>query len=152
MGWVGFSSERKCELYLTTQTIDSTTYTNILDTCMLPVYQHMELDTDKECMFMQDNAPVQKSHHTMAWLETKGVVLLHAPTNSPDLNPVENALGNLARRVYSGNRQFNSTLDLEAALRQCWEETPIEELGALIASMPDRMAEVIAKNGRPTSY
>ena len=84
MGWVGFSSERKCELYLTTQTIDSKSYTNILDTRMLPVYQHMELDTDEECMFMQDNAPVHKSHHTMAWLETKGVVLLHAPTNSPE--------------------------------------------------------------------
>ena len=152
MAWVGFSSERKCELFLTTKTINSRTYTNILDACMLPVYHQMELDMDEECMFMQDNAAVHTSHHSMAWLESKGVALLHAPTSSPDLNPVENAFGNLARRVYSGNKQFNSTVDLEAALRRCWEETPLAELSALIASMPDRMGEVIAKIGKPTSY
>jgi transposase len=49
----------------------------------------------------------------MAWFE--------APAKSPDLNPIENVWGLLARRIYAQGRQYETQRELKMAILHEWE-------------------------------
>ncbi|KAI5149260.1 hypothetical protein ENBRE01_0793 [Enteropsectra breve] len=74
------------------------------------------------------------------------------PSRSPDLNPVENLFGLLARRVYEGNRQFENNTLLKTAIISSWSTIEKEVTDALIASMPKRMLEVLKNHGSSIKY
>ncbi|KAI5151655.1 hypothetical protein ENBRE01_2289, partial [Enteropsectra breve] len=64
------------------------------------------------------------------------------PARSPDLNPVENFFGLLARKVYEDGRQFESLQALSTAIILAWGSFERDKTGALIASMPKQMLYV----------
>ena len=97
---------------------------------------------------MQDNAPAHASRSTRDWLQAHQVPLMEWPPRSPDLNPIENAWGQLARKVYENGRQFESVGQLKDAIRLAWDEIQLSELTALVNTMPKRLVEVIKKKGR----
>ena len=74
------------------------------------------------------------------------------PSRSPDLNPIENLWGWLARRVYRNGRQFNDADQLFAAIQQEWAIVPEADLKNLIDSMTRRLTAVLRANGGPTRY
>uniref|UniRef100_A0A8R1HXN4 Tc1-like transposase DDE domain-containing protein n=1 Tax=Caenorhabditis japonica TaxID=281687 RepID=A0A8R1HXN4_CAEJA len=84
----------------------------------------------------------------MGWLTSKGINILY----SPDLNPIENLYGILARRVYKNGIQYNTVQDLKAVLLQELVSISVEKLQKLVASMPNRMFKIIQNNGGETSY
>lgn len=88
----------------------------------------------------------------MEWFEEHEVNLLDFPPRSPDLNPIENLWGLLARKVYSEGRHFQSKGDLISYIKQEWENLDQEILKNLIQSMPNRIYEVILKKGSYTKY
>ena len=63
-------------------------------------------------IYQQDNAPIHVSGRARSWFSEHGVPLMDWPSRSPDLNPMENIWGWLARAVYANNRQFSSVNDL----------------------------------------
>ncbi|CAF3449138.1 unnamed protein product [Rotaria socialis] len=87
-------------------------------------------------IFQQDNAPNHRAK----------------PSSSPDLNPIENLWGILARKVYAGGKQFRTKEQLKTTITKSWEEISIEQLRALVESMPERIFEVIKLNGAKTKY
>ena len=72
--------------------------------------------------------------------------------NSPDLNPIENIWGILLRRIYAENKQYQSKEELKQAIQQAWEDLDQETIDNLILSMPNRLFQVINRNGGPTDY
>lgn len=86
------------------------------------------------------------------WLRSKNIEVLECPAISPDLNPIENLWGILARKVYAKGRQFTTVEQLKDAIRKEWTNVPVLELHKLINSMPDRIFEVINKDGASTHY
>jgi hypothetical protein len=74
------------------------------------------------------------------------------PSLSPDLNPIENLWGLLARKVYANGRQFHTIAELKTAITQSWAEITIAERRPLVESMPNRLFEVIRLNGAKTKY
>lgn len=152
MVWGGFSSEYKCELFTTTQTINAARYTEVLSAHMLPIFRQLQLDHDEECQFMHDHAPPHTANHTTHWLESKGVPLHPSPRKSPDLNPMENMFGNLARRVYANGKHYSTVRDLTESIIVCWNDIEQAECRALTSSMPNRLVKVIEKKGAATEY
>ena len=67
-------------------------------------------------LFMQDNAPIHKSKSSIQWLNQQKIEVLPWPPQSPDLNPIGNVWGILARLVYEGGRQFYSIKELKIAI------------------------------------
>ena len=61
-------------------------------------------------IFQQDNAPIHVSRHSKAFFSDKNVV----PALSPDLNPIENLWGKVARQVYG--KQYDSKVSLTGTI------------------------------------
>ena len=74
------------------------------------------------------------------------------PARSPDLNPIENCWGSLARLVYANGRQFQNAQQLSDAVVHSWYRMPQEQLDNLIVTMPNRIFEVIEAHGGATTY
>ncbi|CAM4841506.1 unnamed protein product [Rotaria magnacalcarata] len=103
-------------------------------------------------IFQQDNAPIHRAKVNLAWFKSKKINVLPWPSLSPDLNPIENLWGILARKVYAGGKQFRTKEQLKTTIIKSWEEITIEQLRALVESMPERIFEVIKLNGAKTKY
>uniref|UniRef100_A0A8R1E5N6 Uncharacterized protein n=1 Tax=Caenorhabditis japonica TaxID=281687 RepID=A0A8R1E5N6_CAEJA len=56
------------------------------------------------------------------------------------------------RHVYRHGKQFNTIQNLKDATKDEWDAITEVELKTLVASMPNRVIEVIQKNGGETNY
>ena len=149
MIWSGFGWLGKAPIHVCKGSMTSKTYIQLLKTSMMPNIEHC---SGHNALFMQDNASIHRSDETMQFFEEKGITLLVSPANSPDLNPMENVWGLLARRVYANSRTFPNVASLQKAIEDCWAKFTIEELKPFISSMPDRMYQVIFNHGGNTKY
>jgi len=72
------------------------------------------------------------------------------PSNSPDLNPIENLWAIVKRNVEK--RRPKNLSELESFLGEEWDNIPNSLLISLVDSMSRRCNEVIEKNGERISY
>lgn len=136
-------------IHMTTDTIKSSDYIHILESNLLPYANQIG---GKNWILMADNAPMHTSKETKAYYQNNNIQLLEWPSVSPDLNPIENLWGILARRIYEGNKQYNSLQDLQDAISQAWSSVGILQLNTLVDSMPERVYMTIRERGGHTGY
>ena len=79
---------------------------DVLNNFLLPIYQEIFL-------FQQDNAPIHVSNYSKTWIKNNQIKILDWPAYSPDLNPIENVWGLLARNVYEDGKQFDVVEELK---------------------------------------
>lgn len=103
-------------------------------------------------LFQQDNASIHRSMQTQRYLSNNTIPVMTWPALSPDLNPIENVWGCLARAVYKNGRQFNTTTELNGAIQLEWSRMDKDYLKTLVNSMPDRIFQVINRNGNKADY
>ncbi|CDF35927.1 unnamed protein product [Chondrus crispus] len=89
---------------------------------------------------------------TEAWFIANNINVMSWPARSPDLNPIENVWGVLARAVYAGCRQYNTVDDLKTAVPEEWSKLDRKYLYGLVKSMHKRCLDVIEAGGGNTSY
>ena len=65
---------------------------------------------------MHDGASIHQSRETKEWLKSNKIPVLDWPTNSPDLNPLENLWGTLTRAVFANGRQFKTKTELKTEI------------------------------------
>ena len=82
---------------------------------------------DENFIFQQDGASIHASKTTTEWLKSKNIETLPHPAVSPDLNPIDNLWGIMARRVYENGRQFQTVLELKNCIRDVWNNFEITE-------------------------
>lgn len=111
-----------------------------------------EIPAGENFIFQQDNAPIHTARTVREWFEVSGTRCLPWPACSPDLNPIENMWGIMARKIYSNGRQYSNVEELKAQIIQAWNELNDEVLHNLINSMPNRIFEVIENRGGCTKY
>ncbi|PIC13704.1 hypothetical protein B9Z55_027567 [Caenorhabditis nigoni] len=148
MVWGGFCNGKKMELQFISTRENSVSYQNTLQKAIVPFFRLRR----RTHTFQQDNASIHSSNSTKNWFAAKGIKVLDWPACSPDLNPIENLWGSLVRRVYKNGKQYGSIQELKDALQKEWDAISTAELEQLVASMTDRLVEVIQKNGGETSY
>lgn len=149
MVWAAFSRKGKTPIATISTRMNSESYVELLDSVLIPFTEDI---MDNNFIFQQDNAAIHVSKKSMAWFSDRNIQVMNWPARSPDLNPIENLWGILARRVYSGGRQFGTVRELQTCVRDEWRKIPSEMLENLIDSMPKRIYETILKNGKPTKY
>ena len=100
--------------------------------------------------FQQDNDPKHTSRVAKKFLEENFPEVMDWPSNSPDLNPIENLWGIVKNRVEK--RMPNNICELQQYMTEEWEKIPDEFLTNLIRSMCDRCQLVIDSNGERIDY
>ncbi len=75
--------------------------------------------------------------------------VLEWPSQSPDLNPIENLWRELKVRV--AKRQPRNLNDLERICKEEWDKIPPEICANLVANYKKRLTSVIANKGLPPS-
>ena len=64
------------------------------------------------------------------------------PTNSPDLNPIEN-LQKIIKDLLRHHNMPKNKQEMIQLIQQVWDEVSLDQLRCLIANMPNRMRAVI---------
>jgi hypothetical protein len=83
-------------------------------------------------------------------LHNAGVNVLDFPPYSPDLNPIENLWTDISKRMEG--KPASSKKELEATLQEAWGETQRACCEKLARSMPERIAQCIARKGAYTDF
>lgn len=149
MIWAAFSRNGKTPVAKISTRMSSENYIELLEDVLIPFTEDV---MPEDFIFQQDNAAIHVSKKTLEWFSDRNISLLEWPARSPDLNPIENLWGILARLVYKGGRQFRTVRDLEVAVREAWRSIPPKTLENLVNSMPSRIFETIKRNGKQTKY
>jgi hypothetical protein len=145
MVWGGISTNGKTRLAILEGKQTAHSYVKTLEEFLLPSIEENRMQST---IFQQDNAAIHTAHLTRSWLLFRNIKVMQWPAHSPDLNPIENVWGLLARRVYAEARVFHSTQELKASILHEWENFEISIVQNLITSMSHRCIGVIKNNGR----
>lgn len=149
MMWGAFSASGCLDIQFTSSRMNSRDYIQVLEKSLIPfLREHPE----KTWIFQQDNARIHTSRETMTWMENNSINVMKWPACSPDLNPIENIWGILVRRVYAGNRQYDSTNHLKEAIVKEWRQLDKELIKNLINSLKKRIIGVIKLKGGPINF
>ena len=80
-----------------------------------------------------------------------GIPVLDWPSNSPDLNVIENCWNMMKKKVAAYHP--TSETDLKNVLRRVWiTEITADYCKTLVQSMPNRIQAVLKNRGFPTAY
>lgn len=148
MVWGCMSAAGVGALQLIQGTVNANKYQDILQTSLLPSIER--LCPDGNCIFQQDGASSHTARTTKAWLGNNNINVLSWPSNSPDLNVIENVWHEMKKHLR--NRPQRTIADLRNAIQHIWDTLTPEFCRKLVESMPARIRAVIKAKGDVTSY
>lgn len=110
--------------------------------------------TSLRLVYMQDGASGHRAAGTIQDLKERGVKVMEWPPFSPDLNPIEyvwNWMKNYIEDHY-GSIEKPTHTQLRGWTLEAWHAVPEAYLEELLATMPQRCADVIKAEGRQTKW
>ncbi|CAB5202290.1 unnamed protein product [Rhizophagus irregularis] len=144
--WGGFSAYGKTSLFCFTGIMDAKYYVRILEEQLPEVREMM----GNNWRFQQDNDPKHTSHLAKNFLQENVPAVMDWPSNSPDLNPIENLWALTKRNVEK--RQPKNLDELELFMIEEWHEISDEIINNLVRSMKKRCEEIIRVNGERINF
>ncbi len=148
MVWGCMSACGMGSLHIWKGTINAERYIQVLEQHMLP--SRRRLFQGRPCIFQHDNARPHTASITTSWLRRRRIQVLKWPACSPDLSPIENIWCIIKRKMRQ--RRPKTVEQLEACIKQEWDNIPIPKLEHLVSSVPRRLQTVIKRRGDATQW
>ena len=145
--WGCFGSAGFGELEIFPENMTGEKYKAILESHLL---SSAAAAVPRRWRFQDDNDPKHRSRLVRNWLEENNINRMDWPSNSPDLNPIENVWALLKKRV--GQRAPKTLDQLQQHIKEEWEQLPRTLAAKLVASMPGRLDSVITRGGDSIDY
>ncbi len=123
-------------------------YREILSENLLPSARALKIK--RGWVFQHDNDPKHTTRATKEWLRKKHFKVLEWPSQSPDLNPIENLWRELKVRV--AQRQPQNITALEEICMEEWAKIPATVCENLVKTYRKCLTSVIANKGYITKY
>lgn len=147
MVWGCFSGYGMGPLHRIDGIMDRFVYRDILKNVMLP---YVEDNLPLRYKFQQDNDPKHSSKLLKAFFQDEQIPVLKWPSQSPDLNPIENLWEIVDKRIRTQN--YSNRDELFQNLEEKWNNLDKKIIENLIQSMPRRCQAVIDNKGYFTKY
>ncbi|MGH0140137.1 UNVERIFIED_CONTAM: hypothetical protein FKN15_010181 [Acipenser sinensis] len=128
--------------------MDGAKYREILEGNLFQSSRDLRLG--RRFTFQQDNDPKHTAKATLEWFKGKHLNVLEWPSQSPDLNPIENLWYDSKIAVHQ--RNSSNLKELEQFCLEEWAKIPVARCAKLIDTYPKRLAAVIAAKGGSTKY
>ncbi len=128
--------------------MDSTQYQQILENNVQESVTKLKLR--RGWIFQQDNDPKHCSKSTKAFMQRNKYNVLEWPSQSPDLNIIENLWCDLKQAVHA--RKPSNLTELEMFCKEEWSKIPSARIQTLIGSYRKRLEAVISAKGGCTKY
>ncbi|CAJ0919215.1 unnamed protein product [Ranitomeya imitator] len=122
-------------------------YREILSANLLPSARALKMN--RGWVFQHDNDPKHTTRATKEWLRKKHFKVLEWPSQSPDLNPIENLWRELKVRV--AKRKAKNITAVEEICMEEWANIPTTVCGNLVKTHRKRLTSVIANKGYITN-
>ncbi|KAK5861534.1 hypothetical protein PBY51_022925 [Eleginops maclovinus] len=148
MLWGCFSAKGPGRLIRVKERMNGAMYREILSENLLPSARALKMK--RGWVFQYDNDPKHTARATKEWLRKKHFKVLEWPSQSPDLNPIENLWRELKVRV--AQRQPQNITALEEICMEEWAKIPATVCGNLVKTYRKRLTSVIANKGYITKY
>ena len=130
--------------------INSRKYIEVLDNQLWPVLaRHFPTD---DYLFQEDNAPVHTSRETKRWKTENNIKTMTWPSQSPDINIIENVWRTIKIRLQRDVHEIDSRAKLVAKVNEIWTSLAPHYIKSLYASIPRRLLQVIRSKGHATKY
>uniref|UniRef100_A0AAZ3S8Q6 Tc1-like transposase DDE domain-containing protein n=1 Tax=Oncorhynchus tshawytscha TaxID=74940 RepID=A0AAZ3S8Q6_ONCTS len=143
MVWACFSSAGTGKMVKIDGKMDGAKYRTILEENLMESAKDLRLG--RRFVFQQDNDPKHKAKSTMEWFKNKHIQVLEWPSQSPDLNPIENLWKELKTAVHKCSP--SNLTELELFCKEEWEKISVSRCAKLIETYPKRLTAVIAAKG-----
>ncbi|KAG1930995.1 hypothetical protein F2P79_021976 [Pimephales promelas] len=135
MLWGCFSAKGTGKLIRVEGRINGAMYREILNQNLLPSVRALKM----KCgwIFQDDNDPKHTARATKEWLRKKHFKILEWPSQSPDLNPIENLWREL--KVCVAQRQPRNITVLEEICMEEWAKIPAKVCANLVKTYRKRL-------------
>ena len=147
MVWGGFSIKGLIGCHSFRRIMNADYYVEILQNHLL---HNARKQFGRRWRLQQDNDPKHKSRVAQGFISREVPEIIDWPSNSPDLNPIENLWSIMKRRVEK--RKPTDLEELDRFLHEEWENIDSEIINNLINSMQSRCLAVIESKGERINY
>lgn len=148
MFWGCFSAKGTGLLHRISGKMDGAMYRAVLRDNLLPSARKLKMG--RGWVFQHDNDPKHTAKATKEWLKKNHIKVMEWPSQSPDLNPIENLWRELKVRV--AKRQPTNLNDLERICKEEWAKIPPGMCANLVVNYNKRLTAVLANKGFATKY
>jgi len=144
--WGGFCVKGKTSLFCFTDIMNGEFYVEILR----QHYPEIRRMLGRRWRFQQDNDPKHTSRVAQKFLDETFPEVMEWPSNSPDLNPIENLWSIVKHNVEK--RMPSNISELRQYLADEWQKIPSTTLVNLVKSMDRRCQLIIDNDGDRIPY
>ena len=133
--------------------IDRKVFVQCLVDCCLPWIEKESGKTNIDYILQEDNAPCHVGAYSR-WFKMKTMTNTFDrwPSQSPDLNPIENVWAYLRNRLDERESDVSTLSDLERVLKEEWYGLTPEYLNNLVGSMSKRCQSIVEHHGSLASF
>jgi hypothetical protein len=134
--------------------LDGRYFANFIDENFVSMFG--TADKSLKRLWLQDGDPSQNSAMARAAMDRANCELLKIPPRSPDLNPIENIFklvsDALRKQVIRSQITKETYEEFKNRVISTIQSLPLEVINNTIASMPNRVKEIIKRKGQRLRY